>query len=138
MPLIQWRQMQAGTRQQFETERSFGVRDEASHSGRVGGRGFPAESRLNGIVEVMGGSGGPSVAKVFIPVIYAPVVDQPVMRIEDRYFRRNLRLCSRDQCVLRITQRVELVAIIALMLANFFRSSRLAKIDQPEAHFAFV
>lgn len=96
------------------------------------------ESRLDCFVEFVRGSGRPGAAQVFIPVVDPAVVDQPVMCVEDRRFRRNLCLRLRDQRMLRIAQRGELVAILAFMLSNFFRRSGLAKINKPKARLARV
>ena len=43
-------------------------------------------------------------AEVFVPVINAPVVDQPVIGVKDGGFRCDLHLRLRDQHMLRIVQ----------------------------------
>jgi hypothetical protein len=60
------------------------------------------------------------------------VIDKPVVRVEDRRFRRHLHLRLRGERVLWIAQRRELVPIFAFMLADFFSGSALARVDQPE------
>src|SRR5919108_4755535 len=134
----QWSPKQAGTRLKFQAEQSFSVRDEASDARRIVWRRFTGEGGMDGVVEFVRGSGVARVAEVFIPVIDAAVVDQPVMRVENCSFGCDLNLRLRDKCMLRVAQRGELVAIFAFVLANFFRRGRFPKIDKPKARLTGI
>src|SRR6267143_2301735 len=77
-------------------------------------------------------------AKLPVEVVDPPVIDESMLRIEDRDFRSHLCAALLHQGMLRIAQGRQLVAEFPQVGTNAFRRFVLVWKDQPESGLASV
>ena len=81
-------------------------------------RMLAVQRRLYRIIKFVRGGSASGMAKFFIPIVDAAVIDELALAVEYRNFRRDFYLAEFDQRMLRVLQRREFVAVFLKVLLD--------------------
>src|SRR5436309_4552204 len=93
---------------------------------------------MNGIFKFVRGRRGARPSKLHVPVVNAPIVDEPMISAEHRDLGRDVDVSQLDEDMVGVAQGWQPIAVVVKMLADLLWGIGLVRVDKPEVDLAFV
>src|SRR5437660_11936915 len=93
---------------------------------------------MNGIFKFVRGRRGARPSKLHVPVVNAPIVDEPMIAVEHRDLGRGVDVCQLDEDMIGIAQGWQPLDVVVKMLANLLRGIGFVREYKTEVELEFV